>query len=52
MLSMTELRDLMTNEEGAMACAKRETLSVLSDYCLEQISAPALNTCAEILQEG
>ena len=53
MLLMTHLRDLMTCEGAAMACAKRrDAFCFLRLFLLEQMSAPALNTGARIFREG
>ena len=50
-LSMTSLRDLMICEGAAVVCAKwREALCFVR-FMLEQISAPALNTCVKMLRE-
>ena len=49
---MTSIRDLMTQEGAAVACAKRKDALCFVRFMLEQLSVPALNTCAEMLREG
>ena len=49
---MTSLRDLMTQEGAAVACAKRRDALCFIRVLIEQISVPALNTCAKMLREG
>ena len=43
-LLMTSLRDLMINEEAAVACAKQRDNFCFVRFMLEQLSVPALNT--------
>ena len=49
---MTSLRDLMIREGAAVVCAKRKDALYFVRFMLEQISVPALNTCAKMLGEG
>ena len=49
---MTSLRDLMVQEGAAFVCAKRRDALCFLRFKLEQISVPALNTCARLLREG
>ena len=49
---MTSVRDLITQEGAAVACAKRRDALFLIRFMIEQISVPALNTCGKILREG
>ena len=49
---MTSVRYLMTQEGAAVACAKRRDALCFIRFMLEQISVPALNTCAKMLREG
>ena len=42
---MTNMRDLVTQEEAAKACAKRRDALCFIRFMIEQISVPALNTC-------
>ena len=51
-LLMMALSDLMIKEEAAMACAKRRDALCFIRFVLEQMSTPAMNTCAKIIQEG
>ena len=46
------MRDLMTREGAAVACAKRRDALCFIRFMLEQISKPALNTCVKMLKEG
>ena len=49
---MTSVRDLMTQEGAAVACAKqRDALSFIR-FMIEQILVPALNTCVKMLRGG
>ena len=48
----SSIRDLMTREGAAVACAKRRDALCFVRFMLEQISVPALNTCAKMLKEG
>ena len=45
-LLMMSLRDPMICEGAALACAKRRDALCFVRLMLEQISVPALNTCA------
>ena len=49
---MTNLRDLITQEGAAVACAKRRDALCFIRFLIEQISVPALNTCVKMLSEG
>ena len=49
---MTSMRDLITQEEAAVACAKRRDALCSIRFMIEQISVPALNTCVKMLREG
>ena len=49
---MTSMRDLITQEGGAVACAKRRDALCFTRFMIEQISVPALNTCVKVLREG
>ena len=49
---MTNLRDLITQEGAAVACAKRSDALFFIRFLIEQISVPALNTWAKMLREG
>ena len=49
---MTNLRDLIIQEGMAVACAKRRDALCFNRFLIEQISAPALNTCVKMLREG
>ena len=49
---MTSLRDLITQEGAAVACAKRKDTLCFIQFMIEQISVPALNTCVKMLREG
>ena len=49
---MTSMRDLLTQEGAAVACAKRRDALCFIRFMLEHISVPALNTCAKMLKEG
>ena len=49
---MTNLRDLITQEGAAVACAKRRDAICFFRFLIEQISVPALNTCDKMLREG
>ena len=44
----TSVRDLMTQEGAAVACAKRRDAIYFIRYMIEQISLPALNTCVKM----
>ena len=49
---MTSVRDLMTQEGAAVACAKRRDALCFVQFMIEQISVPALSTCVKMLREG
>ena len=49
---MTSMRDLITQEEAAIACAKRRDTLCFIRFMIEQMSVPALNTCVKMLREG
>ena len=51
---MTSMRYLITQEEAAIACAKRRDALCFIRFMIEQISVPALNTytCVKMLSEG
>ena len=49
---MTSMRDLITQEETAIACAKRRDALCFIRFMIEQISVPALSTCVMMLREG
>ena len=49
---MTSMRDLITQEGAAVACAKRRDAHCITRFMIEQISVPALNTCVSMLREG
>ena len=49
---MTSVRDLITQEGAAVACAKRRDALCFIRFMIEQISEPALNTCIKMLGEG
>ena len=46
------MRDLITQEGAAVACAKRRDALCFSRFMIEQISVPAMNTCVKMLREG
>ena len=48
---MTHLRDLMICEGAVVVCAKRKNALCFVRFMLEQMSVPALNTCAKMLRE-
>ena len=50
-LLMTSLRDPVICEGVAVACAKRRYALCFFRFMLEQMSVPALNTCARKLME-
>ena len=52
MYLMTSLRDLMTQEGAAVACAKWRDALCFVRFMIQQISVPALNTCVKMLREG
>ena len=49
---MTSMRDLITQEEAAIACAKRRDAFCFIRFMIEQMSVPALSTCVKMLREG
>ena len=49
---MTSVRDLMTQQGAAVACAKRRDALCFVRFLLEQLTVPALNTCVMMLGEG
>ena len=49
---MTSVRDLMTQEGAAIACAKRRDAPCFIRFMIEKMSVPALNTCVKMLKEG
>ena len=49
---MASVRDLITQEGAAVACAKRRDALCFIRFMIEQISVPALNTCVKMLREG
>ena len=51
-LLMTSVRDLITQEGAAVACAKRIDALRFNRFMIEQISVPALNTCVMMLRES
>ena len=48
---MTSMRDLITQEEAAIACAKRRDALCFIRFMIEEISVPALSTCVKMLRE-
>ena len=48
---MTSVRDMMTQERSAVACAKRRDALCFVRFMIEQISVPALSTCVKMLRE-
>ena len=49
---MRSLRDLITQEGAAVACAKRRDALCFVRFMIEQISVPALSICVKMLREG
>ena len=49
---MTSVRDMITQERAAVACAKQRDALCFIRFMIEQISVPALNTCVKMLREG
>ena len=49
---MTSMRDLIIQEEAAIACVKRRDALSFIRFMIEQISVPALSTCVKMLREG
>ena len=52
MFLMTSVRDPMTQEGAAIACAKRRDALCFIRFMIKQMSVPALNTCVKMLKEG
>ena len=52
MFLMTSVRDLMTQEGAAIACAKRRDALYFIRFMIEQMSASALNTCIKMLKKS
>ena len=50
-LLMTSVRDLMIDEGATVACAKGRVALCFVRFILEQISVPALKSCAKMLRE-
>ena len=48
---ITTVRDLVTQEGAAVACAKRRDALCVIRFMIEQISVPALNTLVKMLRE-
>ena len=48
----TSMRDLMTQEGAAVACAKRRDALCFVRFLIEQITVPALSNCVKMLTEG
>ena len=48
---MTSMRELISQEEAAIACAKRRDALCFIRFMIEQISVPALSTCVKMLRE-
>ena len=46
------MRDLITQEGAAIACAKRRDALCFIRFLIEQTSVPALNTSVKMLKEG
>ena len=51
-LLMTSLRELMIKEEAAVACANWRDALCFIQFMLEQLSVPALDTCAKMVRES
>ena len=49
---MTSMRDLITQEGAAIACAKRRDALCFIRFMIEQMSVPALNTSVKMLKKG
>ena len=49
---MVHLPDFIIHERVAVACVKRRDAGCFVRFFLEQVSAPALNTCARLFEEG
>ena len=49
---MKSMRDPITQEGAALACAKRRDALCFIRFMIEQTSVPAFNTCVKILREG
>ena len=52
MFLMTSMRDPITQEEAAIACAKRRDVLCFIRFMIEQLSVPDLNTCVKMPREG
>ena len=50
--TMTSLRELIMQEEAAIACVKRRDALCFIRFMIEQTSVPALITCVKVLIEG
>ena len=48
---ITSMRDLITQEGAAVACAKRRDALCFIRFMIEQISVPAVKTCVKIKRE-
>ena len=46
------MRDLISQEEAAIACAKRRDALCFIRFMIEQVSVPALRICVKLLREG
>ena len=49
---ITSMRDLITQEGAAVACAKRRDALHFIRFMIEQTLVPALNACVKMLREG
>ena len=49
---MKSMRDLIIQEEAAIACAKRRDALCFIRFMIGQVSIPALRTCVKMLREG
>ena len=49
---LTSMRDLITQEEAVIACAKRRYALCFIRFMIEQFSVPELSTCVKMLREG
>ena len=49
---MASVRNMMTQEGAAVACAKRRDALCFVRFLIEQISVPALSNCVKMLREG
>ena len=48
---LTSMRDLITQEGAAVACAKQRDALCFIRFMIEQISVPACNTCIKMLRD-